>query len=107
MGVIVVKARAIAEHQVAFDLMKSEGALGILGEVIGLVGVLQELFDPETTRVAMRVFATVVPAHAHAGSGGAANQGDGFGYDIEPFRFFAADPDLGLYAKLNVHTTTR
>ena len=103
MGVIVVEARSIAQYQVALDFVKGQGALRVLGEIIGFVTVLEQFLDSKSARVAMRVFAAIIPAHADAGGGGAADQSDGLGNDVEVLRDGAADANLGFCPELYVH----
>ena len=103
MGVIVVEARSIAQYQVALDFVKGQGALRVLGEIIGFVTVLEQFLDSKSARVAMRVFAAIIPAHADAGGGGAADQSDGLGNDVEVLRDGAADANLGFGPELYVH----
>jgi hypothetical protein len=103
MSMVVVKTRSVAQHQIAFDFVECERALGVLSEVIGFIDVLQQLLDAETSCVAMWVFATVIPTHAHPGSGGTADERDGFGNDIDPIRLLARDADLCFCSKLYIH----
>src|SRR5436190_4380632 len=103
MRVIVVKARAIAENEVALDFAESEGALGVLREVVSLVDVLEEFLDAKSAGVAVRIFAGIIPAHADAGRGSAADQRDRFGNDIQVTRHLPGDPDFRFGAELDVH----
>jgi len=51
----------------------------------------------------MGVFTTIIPAHPNARSGGAANESDGLGDDVEVLRDGAAYANLGFGPELYVH----
>ena len=101
MGVVVVKTRAIAQHEVAFNFDKTEFARGVLGVIVRLVGVLAQLVNPETAHIHMGVLAVVIPAHPDARLGGAAHQRDRFGNDIDLAFGIAGYTNLGLQAELD------
>src|SRR3954464_8151577 len=99
---IIVKSGAVTQNKVALDFVKSECALGVLREIIGFVRILEKLFDAKTPRIAVWILATVIPAHSDSGSGGAANQRDGLGDDVEILGDGPAYPNFGLGPELNV-----
>jgi hypothetical protein len=73
---VVIKAGAIPQHQIALDFDVAQLALRILREVVGLVGILPQFLHSETADISMRIFARVIPPHPNPGLSGAANQGD-------------------------------
>ena len=101
VGVVVVKAGAVAQHQVALDFHKTQFPRGILREIMRLVGILAQFLDVEAAHVGVRVFAVIIPAHEHAGLGGAAHQGDGLGHHVQVFLPVARDADFGFDAELD------
>lgn len=105
--VVVVESSAVAEHKVTLDFTKRERALSILGEVVGLVGILEKLLHPKPTSIAMGIFAAVIPAHAHARRRSISDESNGFRDDIHMLRILAGNPDLGFGAELDVHSNDR
>ena len=102
---VVVKAGAVAEDEVAADGVRGKAAAGILGEVVGFVVVLEEFLNAESARIAVRVFALIVPAAADARGGSGVDERDGFGHHILAFRAFPADADLGFGAELDIKSS--
>src|SRR5687768_8332353 len=100
MRMVVVKARAVPQHKVTLDLNETQFALRILREVIGLICVLPQLRDPESTNVRMRIFAAIIPAHPHARFGGAPNESDRLRNNVELFGGVAKNADLRFEAEL-------
>ena len=79
MGVIVVKASAIGEHEIALDLLETQRPI-LINLVVGrLICVLEQLRCSETARIAMRIFEAVVPFHVGAVLRVRAHQLDRFG----------------------------
>ena len=82
MGVVVVKPSAVAQDEIAFDLLEGEFALAVLGIVAGLVGVLEEFTDAKAAGIAMGVLGGVVPEIGHAVLRGGADERDRFLDDV-------------------------
>ena len=101
VGVVVVKPRAVAQHQVALDLHETQFPRGVLREIMRLVVVLPQFLDVESAHVGVRILALIIPPHEHARFGGAAHQGDGFGHHVQVFLRIARDADLRLDAELD------
>jgi hypothetical protein len=101
---VIVKASAIAQNQVAADGAGGQTALRILNEVIGFVMVLQQLLNPEAAGITMRILTAVIPAPAHSGSCGGSDEGNGFADYIQTLRAVTADPNFGFGAELNIES---
>src|SRR5436190_8840313 len=104
MGVVVVKASAVAQNQIASDGARRKTPLRILNEIICFVMILQQLFDPESTGIAMRIFTLIVPPPTHTRSGSRSDKRDGFAHDVESIRTFSTNADLALSAELNIES---
>ena len=98
---VVVKTRAVAEDEIAFDFDVTQFPLSVLREIIRFVGVLAQVIDVEAAHVGVRIFAFVIPAHPDAGFGGAAHQGDGFRHHVQVLRVVAGNADFCFDAELN------
>ena len=83
MGVIVVKASAIGEHEIALDLLETQRPILINLVVSGFIRVLEELRGSEPTRITMRIFQAVVPFHMGAMFCVRADQLDRFGNHVD------------------------
>ena len=101
VGVVVVETGAVAEHEVAFDFDKAQFPRRILREIMRLVEILAQFLDVESAHVGVGILAVIIPAHEHAGFGGAAHQGDGLGHNVQVFLRVAGDADFRFDAELD------
>jgi hypothetical protein len=101
MGVVVVKARTVAEYQIAFDFRETQFPLRVLSEVMRFIEVLAKFIDMKTTHVGVWILGIVIPTHAHPRLRRAANQRDRFGNNIQIIGVIASDTDFGFDAELN------
>lgn len=101
VGVIVVEAGTVPEHKVALDFNKTEFPLGVLGEVICLIGILPEFANAKPAHVSMRILALVVPTHPDTRFSGAADERNRFGDDIQFFSRVPEDADLRFQSELD------
>ena len=99
VGVVVVEAGAVAQDEVAFDLLEGEFALIVLGIVVGFVGILEEFADAEAAGVAVGVLGGVVPEVGDAVLGGGTDQGDGFLDDVGLGVLHHGDAQFGFEAE--------
>ena len=83
VGVVVVKARAVGEDEVALDFLEGERAVLIDLVIGGLVGVLHQLGGAETAGILVRVLEVVIPFHQRAVLGVTADDLDGLVDDID------------------------
>ena len=103
MGMIVVVARAVAEHEIAFDLDKAQFPLRVLGEIRSFIGVLAQFRNMKTAHVRVRIFALVIPAHQNARFGRTAHQGHGLGHHVQILLRVPGNADFGFGAELDDH----
>ena len=105
--VVVVKARAIREHEIAFDLGVREVAPPIEFEVCGLIRVLPQFRREEAARVLMRIFGRVVPLHQRAVLGVAAHDGDALAHHVHIGHTVHGDSILGFDSEDASHVRRR
>ena len=82
VGVVVVKARAVAQDEIALDFLEGQFAARVLRIVIRFIGVLPQFGGAKPARVAVRIFRRVIPKIGHAVLRGRADQRDRFLDDI-------------------------
>jgi hypothetical protein len=103
VGVVVVKAGAVAEDAIAFDFSEAELAAGILVDVAGFIGVLAEFINLKAAHVLMRIFALVIPFHEDAGLDDGADEINGLCDDIQAGGVVTGDPNFRFDPKLDDH----
>ncbi len=103
VGVIVVKAGAVREDEVALDLLEGERAVFVDLVVGGLVGVLHQLRGAEAARVLVRVLEVVVPFHQRAVLGVTAHDLDGFVDDVDGVLAIDGDAVFGFDSEDALH----
>src|ERR1043166_9345315 len=98
---VVVKAGAIAEDQVAFDFDKAELALGVLSKVISFVGILPKFRHTKPADIRMWIFGLIIPTHPNPRLSRTANQRNGFRDDVEFLVRIPKDTDFRFEAELD------
>ncbi len=111
MGVVVVKARAVGQDEVALDFLETQFPVLVLDEIFRLVKVLHQFLDAEPAQVLVRVFEVVVPLHrgilgGRLDLGVTAHERDRFGHDVDRFLPVDGDPVFGFDSQGSLHKAT-
>ena len=99
VSMVVVKARAVAQDQVALDFLETQRPIAIDFKVSRLISVLEQFLSAEPARVAMRIFQIVIPFHMRAVFRVAAHELNRFRHHVDRLRLIDRDPILCFQPK--------
>src|SRR2546423_9417865 len=66
MRVVIVKARTVREHEIAFDFFETQRPFSVDLVVGRFIRVLEQTWRAKAPRVAMRIFEPIIPLHVGA-----------------------------------------
>ena len=103
MGMVVVKARAVRQHEITFHLMKRKRPMCIeLGELV-LFFVLRKTRHAESPRVFVWIFTSIIPAPLKRGRQMRANELHGLDDRIDLLEIVPRDPIFRFNSKQPSH----
>ena len=96
MGVVVVKTCAVAEYQVALDLLETQRAI-LVDFVVGeLIGVLEQFLGSKTSGIEVGIFQIIIPLHERTVFGVPTHHLNGLMHHVHKFHTIDGNAVLGL-----------